>query len=246
MESCLSTAESNIKTWWRNFSARLAIRFGFLKKESIETDEINQIINDQLPLEFEIPTPGGDGKLILLGVSFVVDPIKNCIHAELLCNFSVDVKQRLIYNTHLQLTVETGLLFDYETKTIGANDISITELNLISDKYSIMKDATSLISGFLPNTVKSIVNLTLTSTQALLNSKKINAATQYLLLYSSGSKQKIIDYHKSTIETKVRQLIDSPEYRYQLDESNFEENLFARYGKRVSIENGQIYFVFND
>ncbi|TQV76604.1 hypothetical protein FLL45_01205 [Aliikangiella marina] len=245
-ENSLSTDVKPKSMRWKLFFARLAIRLGLLKRESIDTVEVNQLINENLPITFEIPTPGGDGELTLLQVSFHVDKEKDCIHAELLCNFSVDVKNKLIYNTHLQITVESGLEFHKASRAIGVKDVSITQLNLISDKYSIMKDTTSLLSALIPGAVKSLVNLTLTSTQVLLGGTKLSAAAQYLMIYTSGSKQKVIDYHTPTIEKMVGKLLASPDYRYILDDNDFEENLFADHGKRVSIENGKVYFIFND
>lgn len=246
MELSLSATNNGLIWWWKNFIARLAIQIGFLKKESIDKVEVNQQINDELPLRFEIPTPGGDGELTLLNFSFDVDKQKDCIHAELLCNFCVNVKQKIIYNTHLHITVETDLMFHKESRSIGTKDVKVTELNLVSDKYSVMKDTTSLLSALIPGTVKSLVNLTLATTSVLLKDTKLNAAAQYLLLYTSGSKQKVIDFHKPTIEKKIRKLLDTPEYRYPLAEDDFEENLFAEYGKKVRIEKGEVYFVFSD
>jgi len=240
------TSNNTIKNSFRGVIARLAIRFGILKRKAMHIEQINQLVNNKLPFDFEIPTPGGHSILSFLEISVTVDDSRNCLLAELLCNFQVDVKKKIIYNTHLQINVELGLRFFKETQSIGAEEVSVTEINLISDKYSVMKDTSSLLSGLVPNAVRSLVNLTLTSTSAILNSKRLSNAAQYLLLYSSGSKQMVIDYHKPTIENKVRQILDSPDNRYQLDATDFEEQLFAQLGKKVTIENGKIYFVFSD
>jgi hypothetical protein len=69
-------------------------------------------------------------------------------------------------------------------------------------------------------------------------------ANSYLQMYLSGSKQKILDYHKPQIENIIVELAASEDMQYSLDTNDFEENLFIQYGKEVVVEERHLRFKF--
>lgn len=233
----------------QQFITRLLVRFKRIKRAPVEIDEINRHVNQPLPACFDITTPAGEGELIILGVTLSIrdsqsEQYQHSIHAELLCNFSVKVKQSIIYNTHLMLKLEATPNYCKQTKSIGVTNLLITELQLISDQYSIIKDTTNLMATLIPKPIQSIINMTLSTTKALLTNKTISSMTKYLSLYTSGSKQLILDYHRSDIENRVIQLTKDNELSYRLNELVFEEKLFADFGEKIILEEGQLFFVF--
>jgi hypothetical protein len=238
-----------MKTRLHQLVTRLLVRFKQVKQTPVDIEVINQIVNKPLPEMFELETPGGLGELTILGITLTIapcstNPTTDCIHAEVMCNFSVKVKESLIYNTHLMLTIEAQPNYCKKTKTIGITQTTIAELQLISDQYSMIKDPTSLLNNLMPKPLNSIVSIALSSTKALLNTKTVNRAAKYLSLYTSGSKQMVIDYHKADIEKKVIELTQDNAMSYQLDESNFEERLFSDFGEKIVVKDGQLFFVF--
>jgi len=233
------------KNRWQQFLAKLLVRFKWVKKAPVEIDEINQLVNQQLPVVYDLATPGGRGELSILEMTITIPSRGNCLQAELLCNFSASVKQTVIYNTHLQLTLDAQPDYCQENKMIGVSNVRITALNLISDQYSLIKDTRTLMSSLLPEPFKSIFNITLSSTQVMLKNKTVNGIVKYLSLYSSGSKQRVIDYHRADIEQQIIQATQNSKVKYRLDESVFEEKLFAEYGQKITIEDGRVYFIFH-
>ena len=55
----------------------------------------------------------------------------------------------------------------------------------------------------------------------------------------------VIDYHRADIENKVIDLTKDNALSYQMDESVFEEKLFADFGEKIIVEDGQLFFVFS-
>jgi len=223
----------------------LLIRFKQIRRVQVEIEDINKIVNQPLPEVIELTIPGGTGKLSILQATLEPAESGERLHVEILCNFSVKVKQSIIYNTHLQLTVELLPSYIPEHKTIATREVKVTGLHLISDQYSMIKDTSSLLGSLMPSALKTIVSATLFSTRAVLGSKTVNAVSQYLSLYLTGSKQKIIDYHRVDIEEKVTQVFQSDAIAYRLDDAVFEERIFAQYGQQIIVENGRLYFVFH-
>jgi len=239
-----------MKTRLQQFITRLLVRFKQVKRAPVDIEEINLLVNEPLPEVFELATPGGEGELSILGVTISIEacsenPEKECLHAEILCNFSVKVKQSIIYNTHLMLMLETQPNYCVESKTIGIIEPKITELQLISDKYSLIKDTSSLMGGLIPKSLKPILDVTLFSTKAILNTKTVSNVTKYLSIYTAGSKQKVIDYHRADIENRIIQLTQNNAMSYQMNDTVFEEKLFADFGVEIVIDDGKLFFVFS-
>jgi hypothetical protein len=69
-------------------------------------------------------------------------------------------------------------------------------------------------------------------------------ANSYLQMYLSGSKQKVLDYHKPQIENIIVELAASEEMQYSLNIDDFEESLFIQYGKEVVVEDRHLRFKF--
>jgi len=72
-----------------------------------------------------------------------------------------------------------------------------------------------------------------------------NELINYLELFSSGSKQQVLDYHKKDIAQLVLAKVEQQDWRYLLDESDFEEQLFAEFGQEVAVENEHLVFKFH-
>jgi hypothetical protein len=240
---------TKMKTRLQQFITRQLVRFKYVKQTPVDIEQIGQLVNKPLPETIELETPGGLGELTILGITLTIapcttSPAVDCIHAEVLCNFSVKVKDSLIYNTHLMLIIEAQPNYCKKSTTIGISEIKIAELQLISDQYSMIKDTTTLLNGLIPKPLNSIVSIALNSTKALLNTKTVNRVTKYLSLYTSGSKQMVIDYHRADIEKKFIELTQNNAMSYRLDESDFEEQLFAEFGEEIMVKNGRLFFVF--
>ncbi len=230
---------------FQRFMTRMMIRFKTVRKVPVDIKDINEIISPQLPASFELTIPGGVGELSILDVDLALEKNSDSVSAELLCNFSVKVKTSTIYNNHLKLTLQAKPDYSAQNKTISLADIKINSMELVSDEYSVIKDTRTLITGFLPEPLKSIFASTLSASSGLLESIGISEMVKYLSLYLTGSKQRIIEYHHTEIENKIIKFAKSESFSYRLDEAVFEEQLFADFGKQVVIENGQLIFVFH-
>jgi len=240
----------NIKKQWQEFITRLLVRFGYIKQSPIDLNDITQLVNSQLPEQFKITIPGGDGELTVKEIDSEILSQKQWLQIELMCDFSTSIKKMVLYKTHLQLILEGSPHFNKVDKTIGLKNVKVSQINLISDQYSFLKDTSLLISQLVPGPIKSILSATVASTMAVLDStipgsKSVNDVTRYLNLYSKGSKQLVIDYHRDEIEGKIIQLMEGDSMKYLLDENVFEEKLFAEFGTDIVIEKGQALFVFN-
>jgi len=239
------STQTRIKSNFQYFIATFLVRWKFIRESSIEINEINQLISPQLPVSFEMVIPGGEGKLIILDVEIAPAESGDCITAQILCNFSVNINKNRIYNTHLHLELQAKSDYCKINKTISPSGIQVTAMQLIADQYSMIKDTRKLIATFLPEPMKTVFLTTLLTTGKLLETLGKNDIVKYLSLYLTGNKQRILDFHHKDIENNIINFAKSGSLSYQLDETDLDEKLFLNFGHQVQVVNEQLLFIFH-
>ena len=149
-----------------------------------------------------------------------------------------------IYRAHVVLVVQATPKYDQTTKNVMLTELRITDINTLNDEYSIFKDTSSLINQFVPSPLLSMVTGTMKTALSIMTGTTASEANSYLQMYLSGSKQKILDYHKPQIENIIVELAASEDMQYSLDINDFEESLFIQYGKEVAVEERHLRFKF--
>ena len=168
----------------------------------------------------------------------------NYIQAEIMGSIQVTYLGNPIYRAHVVLMVQAKPHYERSTKNVLLKDISITDIHMLNDEYAILKDTSSLINLFVPSPVLSMVTGTMKTAFNIMTGTTASEANSYLQMYLSGSKQKVLDYHKPQIENIIVEFAASEDMQYSLDINNFEEGLFIQYGKEVLIEEGNLRFKF--
>jgi len=97
----------------------------------------------------------------------------------------------------------------------------------------------------MPKPFKYLLVSTVNTTLSLLKGFVPTELLNYLTLYSSGSKQKVLDFHQADIERLILEEVEQEDWCYPLDETDFEEQLFAEFGQTVVVEKGHLVFKFH-
>jgi hypothetical protein len=234
----------SIKTSFHLLLAKCLIRFKRLKHVDYSVADISQLIEPHLPTSFPISVPKGDGRFTLSKAKITMPTHSNFIQAEVLGSIEVTYLANPIYRAHVVLVVQAKPKYDGTTKNVFLTEIQVTDIHLLNDEYSILKDTSSLINLFVPSPVLSIVTGTMKTALNIMTGTIASEANNYLQMYLSGSKQKVLDYHKPQIENIIVELAASEDMQYSLDINDFEEGLFVEYGKEVLVEEGHLRFKF--
>jgi hypothetical protein len=237
-------SSQSIKTSFRLLLAKCLIRFKRLKHVDYSVEDISQLIEPHLPTSFPISVPKGDGRFSLSKAKITMPINTNYIQAEVLGSIEVTYLGNPIYRAHVVLVVQAKPKYDDTTKNVLLTDIRITDIHMLNDEYSILKDTSSLINLFVPSPVLSMVTGTMKTAFNIMTGTTASEANSYLQVYLSGSKQKVLDYHKPQIENIIVELAASEDIQYSLDKNDFEEGLFIQYGKQVVVEEGHLRFKF--
>jgi hypothetical protein len=206
--------------------------------------DISQLIQPHLPLQLPISVPKGDGRFTLSKVNISMPVNSHHIQAEVLGGIEITYLANPIYRAHVVLVVQATPQYDHTTKNVLLTDVGITNIHMLNDEYSILKDTSSLINLFVPSPVLSMVRGTMKTAFSIMTGTTASEASSYLEMYLSGSKQKVLDYHKPQIEKIIVELAAGEDMQYSLDIDDFEEGLFIEYGKEVVVEAGHLRFKF--
>jgi hypothetical protein len=191
-----------------------------------------------------ISVPKGEGRFTLSKTTISMPINSNYIQVQVFGSIDITYLANPIYRAHVVLVVQAKPHYEHTTKNVLLTEIRITDIHMINDEYAILKDTTSLINLFVPSPVLSIVTGTMKTAFNVMTGTTASEANSYLQMYLSGSKQKVLDYHKPQIENVIIELAASENMQYSLDRNNSKEGLFIRYGKEVVVEDGHLRFKF--
>jgi len=227
------------------FFAKLLIRSKIIKEARYSCTELNDMLATNFPQNIHLPLPGSEGQLVLLDAELSMPLAQEQLHIQLYCSFSVRVANHDIYRAHLLISGTVTPYYVAEEKALRLKNMQLSELRLVKDDYAFIDSTTELATLFMPKPFKylllSTVNTTLSLLKGLVSAELLN----YLTLYSSGSKQKVLDFHQADIKRLILEEVEQEDWCYPLDETDFEEQLFAELGQQVVVENGFLVFKFH-
>lgn len=231
-----------LKTSLHIFAAKCLIRIKRLKYVDYTIDDINSLIAPHIPITIPVSVPKGDGSFSIDSVNLTMP--SDQIVAEIFGTLNVTYLANPIYRAHIVIVVKAQPKYDQTQKSITLVDLSIADIHMLQDEYSLLIDTTHLLSAFVPSPVLSMVTGGMKTAFNLMTGTSASDAKRYLELYLSGSKQKVLDYHKPQLENIITELAASEEMRYTLDPEDWEEMLFIKYGKETIVEDGYLRFKF--
>jgi hypothetical protein len=237
-----------IKPEWRLklrlFTANILIKIGKLRHADYCAEDLQAIVNTHLPETFPIEVPISKGELTLLKADVSMEQGQNFVNIELLASILIGPPNKPIYRAHLITQLAAYPIFDTQTNTVKVAKMVVGKIKLVNDAYAIIEDSRDLLSLLFPKTLQNLLSGTVKSTLGLLTAGGSDLANNYMKLYLSGSKRRILDYHQPQIEALISDFSKRDALQYQLDSEKFEEQLFCLYGKEVVVESGKLRFKF--
>jgi len=228
----------------RLFTAKILIKIGKLTHADYTSAELKQILDKHLPETFRIDVPKSKGELTLLQADISMDKKQNLINVQIFSSIVIGRFRNPIYRAHLTVKLAAYPTYEVATATVKLEKILVTNVQLVNDEYSIIEDSLELLDIFFPKNLQNLFTGTVKSAFGLMTAGGSDAAANYMKLYLSGSKQRILDYHRPQIEALVSDFARKEYLQYQLNTSVFEEHLFSLYGKKVIVEDGKLRFKF--
>ncbi len=230
-----------LKQWFY----KLLIYSKQIKQVSFTAAELNEMLATNLPETFALDVPGCKGELIVEEAELTLPKHENKLNVSLFCAMKIETLGNPIYRAHLLVNLSGIPCYHEESCMVRMHSPEVLGVHLVKDEYSLLTDTKTLITQLTPSPLKNLVSNTFKSTLNLLSAGAYSEVSNYLSLYLTGSKQKIIDFHRPEVETIVKELVESGDLEYEMDQDILEEQLFAELGRDVKVEDGLLYFVFH-
>lgn len=226
-------------SWQIKLQHKLAewlIRLGRIKHVDFNVVELNELIEPFFPEEFLVDVPVGKGVFTIGKADINIPPESQHIHIELACKLKIDSVGNPLYRANLQVKLLATPAYDQELKQVSLQSLDLDSIRIINDEYALLNDSKQLIDLVLPRGMRSLVTDTFKNAMGFMTVGSSDMASEYLKLYLTGSKQRVLDYHRPQIEKLIEDLKQDPDFIFQMDESDWQQNLFRRYGKTVAVE----------
>ena len=222
--------------------ARLLIRLGKLTHVDYTLEELQEIIDPHFPQDMPVAVPYGKGNLKLLAAELDLKEEHNQAHVQLLGSLDIEAMGNPIYRAHVVAILHARPVYCAERKQVRVAEIDIKDVYLLNDEYSLIKDTSELLGLVMPKPMQSLLGGTVKSAVGLLTGGMSDTAMNYLNLYLTGSKHKVLDYHLPQLRQMLRDMIEEDDFCYELNHDDWQEYLFARQGKEVVIEENALRF----
>lgn len=233
---------------WRTrlqlWTARILVKIGRLTHSDYTKEELNALFKPHLPINFDIDVPGGTGLLTIMDGEVTMPADSKQIHVQLICAFEVTRLSNPLYRGHLIVTLVATPAYCDTSKSVFVSAIHVDDIRLVNDEYALISDTRQLLSKLVPVPMQDLLVDTVRSTMGFITGGGSDAMANYLRLYLSGSKQKILDYHKPQITALLSDMASGDDLRYELDDQDWQEHLFRELGKDVIVEDGMLRFRF--
>lgn len=232
------------RTRLRIWTAKWLIRWGKLTHSDYTVDELNDLLAPHLPLNFDVDVPTGSGTLTLLEGQLSLPTDANRVDVQLLCAFDVNGKNSPLYRAHLIVTLQAIPDYDPETACVRICQLDVGEVRLVNDEYAFLNDSKDILNRLVPKPMQNLFMGTVLSTVGFMTAGGSDTLLNYLRLYLSGSKQRVLDYHRPQLTDLIQNLTRTDMLSYEMDDQDWQEYLFRRHGRQVLVEDGVLRFRF--
>lgn len=226
------------------FIAKWMIKLGKLTHVDYTIDELNELAEPLFPQQLNIDVPVGKGTFALLDAKIDIPRNTKTISVNLLSSLDIDAVGNPLYRAHLAIHLLLIPKYDEIHKTISIDQLDLDSITLVNDEYSLLNDSKQLLNLVLPKGMQNIITGTFKTAMGLVTAGSSDLASDYLRMYLSGSKQRILDYHKPQLVKLIDEIKHDPDFEYEMDDNDWQESLFRQYGKTVVVEERCVRFKF--
>lgn len=239
--SMLST-ELTFKERVKLFIAQILVKWGKLTHDDFTQQELQDLVKDVFPYTFNFDIPVGAGKISVLEGNVTLNSKQNRIGIQCLAALNVEVAKSTIYRAHVIFSLSATPRYNKEKATLFLEDLTTDNITLVNDDYALIKDTQFIISKFFPTQVNTLLGKPLRSALSLITAGTSDIAANYLQLYTGGSKQAVLDYHKPQIHNAIISQLTPDDLSHSMRASQWREVLFSRLGKSVRVEENVLRF----
>lgn len=233
-----------IGTKARYLAIKLLVKTGRLTESTLSADDLNDLLDDQLPITLSISDNTGDGKLIVEIALLTMPEASACFHVSLSCKLKIAVLGNQVYEAALTAAMTAEPHYQNETKKIVLQNGALDKITILNDELTIMQQAQSSAEEFVPPVFREILKSSIDAAVNIFDTLSNTNTKENMEQIKSDSRQHFLDIHHNEIEEKLLGLLEEEDVCYQLDNTDIESRIFSEMGESTIVENGKLHFKF--
>ncbi|WP_343860758.1 hypothetical protein [Aliiglaciecola litoralis] len=224
--------------------AKWMIKLGKLTHVDYSISELNELVKPFFPQSMQIDVPVGKGLFTISEASVDIPRKSSHIEVQLHSSLDIDAIGNPLYRAHVLVILSLTPAYDKQHNTVSIGELELKSIHLINDQYAVINDSKQLLNMVLPKGVQNLITGTFKSAMGIMTAGSSDAASDYLRMYLSGSKQKVLDYHQPQLIKLIDELKHDPEFVFELDKHDWQQALFRQFGEKVVVEDRCVRFKF--
>jgi len=236
----------SLKDKCKVFFAQWLVKLGRLTHDDFTKSELHNLIKNSFPYVFTFEIPVGTGTVTVLEGNLILDDERNRIGLQCLAALNIEIAATTIYRAHVVFTLSATPYYDKNMSTLYLVDLKTDNVTLVNDDYALIKDTQFLLTRFFPKNVNNLLGRPLKTAFSLFSAGTSDIAADYLQLYLSGSKQKVLDYHTPQIDSAIKKQITQETLSHTMRNDHWREVLFAKLGQNVRVEENVLRFYLGE
>ncbi|TPV60716.1 DUF1439 domain-containing protein [Aestuariibacter sp. GS-14] len=225
------------------------LKTGRLTFDAFSEAELNDIVRPYFPVKIPLEVPIGEGSFECLEGQLTMPVSTNRLTLQLFCAVEIRALGSAIYRAHVAVSISALPNYYPASRTLRFTDVKVDVVHLLNDRYSLIKDTQFIIDKLIPGPLSGLSSLLgqpIRSALSIVTAGSTEHALAYLQLYLQGNTQRILDFHKPKIEQQLLRELETRAVGYTLSDNVWREFLFARWGKRVVVEEKSLRFYFTE
>jgi len=228
----------------RYLAIKLLVKTGRLTESTLTADELNNLLDDQLPITLSISDNSGNGKLIVESALLTMPEASNCFHVNLSCKLKITVLGNQVYEAALTAAMTAEPYYQNETKKIVLQNGLLDKITILNDELTMMQQVQASAEEFVPPLFREILQSSINTAVNIFDTLSNTNTKENMEQIKSDSRQHFLDIHHNEIEDKLIGLIEEEDVCYQLDDTDIESRIFSELGESITVKNGKLHFKF--
>jgi len=223
---------------------KLLVKTGRIPESTLTANDLNNLIDKQLPETFSISDSTSGGELIVERALLFMPEDANCFHVDLSCKLKIEVLGNQVYEASLTASMTAEPDYQKDTKQIHLKNGSLKNISIAEDELTMVQQVQSSAEDLVPPAFRGFLKSSIDTAVNMFDSFSSINTKGNIEQIKSESRQNFLDFHHKEIESKLLGLLADENVHYQLDIADIESRVFTELGTGVSVEGGKLRFKF--
>jgi hypothetical protein len=228
----------------RYTAIKVLVKTGRVTESTMTADDLNNLLDKQLPETFSIRDSTGGGELIVQSALLTMPEDSNCFSVNLSCSLKIAVLGNQVYEASLTASLTAEPDYQKSTKKIRLKNGSLKKITVLKDELTMIQQVQSSAEDLVPEAFRGLLKSSIETAVSMFDAFSSTNTKGNIEQIKNESRQNFLDFHHKEIEEHLLSLLEDENAYYQIDNTDTESRIFIELGSSVSVKDGRLHFRF--